>query len=230
MALIRGAYGGGQIKGSISGTTYQQGPYGTVARNRTVPVNPQTSRQSRARAALAYASNEWFNTLTAGQRAAWNQYGLDTPWLNKFGDTVQLPGRQHFLRRASLQYTILTVLGQPISIDAAAPSTPGLPAQMDITLGADVSDAEVTVEGLTPALASGETMVIEYAINVSPTKNYYTGPFQLTSALVGVQTPPVVLLASAVLTVGYQVVARVRWIDAAGRTSTASYARTTIVA
>lgn len=229
MALIRGAYGGGQIKGSVSGTTFQQGPYGTIARNRTVPVNPQSARQQRARNAMAYASNEWFNTLTAGQRAAWEQYAIDTPWINKFGDTVTLPGRQHYLRRATLQYSILSVLGQPIAIDADAPSEPGLPANMDLTLAAEATGGTVDVDALTPALVASEALIIEYAVNVSPARNYYTGPYQLTSALVGVQTPPVNLLTGSALTVGYQVRARARWIDDAGRTSGSSYAETIIV-
>jgi len=64
MAIVRGAFGGGQIKGSIAGNTFQQSPYGTVIRNRTVPVNPNTTFQVQVRTGFNSMSDYWQNTLT----------------------------------------------------------------------------------------------------------------------------------------------------------------------
>src|SRR3989304_3510336 len=98
MALIRGAFGGGQIKGSIAGVTFQQGPYGTVIRNRTVPVNPNSTFQVLIRSAFDNISTRWVTFLTNSQRDAWNAYAAQTPLPDRFGTPVATRGRQMYIR------------------------------------------------------------------------------------------------------------------------------------
>lgn len=228
MALVR-LFGGGQIKGSIGGTTYQQGPYGTVMRNRTVPVNPNTGRQVRVRTAMAFCSNEWLN-MSSGDRIGWESYAANTPWLNALGDTVILPARQHFLRRATLQYSILQLLAQPIVIDPAPPAAPGLPPTVALTVAADVSASTVIITAETPEPIATESLIVEWTENVPPTRNYYNGPFTRTFVEIGAPTLPTTIATGLTLLLGYQTILRTRYIDASGRTSTALINRTVNVA
>lgn len=227
MATFR-IFGGGQLIGSIGGTVYQRGRFGGVARNRSVPVNPATDRQERARIAMAYCSNEW-KLLTPAQRNAWESYAEVTAWLNRLGDTSYLTGLMQFMRRATFQYNALTVLGQPISIDRDAPTAPGLPAIPTGTINADVNGGVVEIDDMNITPAAGETIEAKWVFNVSPLKNYYKGPFKLTSYHVGVMTPPWQWATTAPLMEGWQVIAKLRWLDSEGRLSQEAITRTTIV-
>jgi hypothetical protein len=59
------------IRGSINGTVFAQNKSGAYARNRTVPVNPNTTNQQAVRIALGQAAMAW-KTLSAERRAAWD--------------------------------------------------------------------------------------------------------------------------------------------------------------
>ncbi len=98
MALVK--YGGGiiQMSGSIAGTTYARNRYGNYARAKTKPVNPNTDRQAVVRAAMAFLTDRWAQTLTALQRAAWNLYGSNVAMKNRLGEAVFLTGFNHYIR------------------------------------------------------------------------------------------------------------------------------------
>jgi len=97
MALIRYAEGQ-QRSGSIGGTVFSHNRFGQYIRARTVPVNPNTDRQAGIRNIARSIAIAWENTLTQGQRDAWDVYGGNVGWLNKLGDPVHLTGLNHFLR------------------------------------------------------------------------------------------------------------------------------------
>lgn len=220
---------GGQVIGSVGATVFQRGRFGAVARNRTVPVNPNSSRQVRARAAMAWCSDQWL-LMSPAQRAGWESYAEVTAWLNRLGDTSYLTGKMQFMRRGTFQYNMQAVLGLPISIDLDPPTAPGLPATPTAVIEAyaDTGTVQLASTNITPA--ADEILETLYTINLNPLKNYYKGPFQLTNFNVGVLTPPSVLLTGASLLTGYQVVAKLRWMDAYGRLSQADISRTSIVA
>jgi hypothetical protein len=134
MALVK--YGGGviQMSGSMAGNTYARNRFGNYVRARTKPINPNSSRQQAVRAAIAYLTDRWSNTLTAVQRAAWNQYGSNVAMKNKLGETVYLTGFNHYIRSNS----ILKVQG--ITLINAGPTVFELPAQ-DTTFAITASEA-----------------------------------------------------------------------------------------
>lgn len=88
--------------GSLGGTTYSRNRYGSYTRNRTVPVNPNSPLQARARAIFQTAVTAW-QTMTGIQRTAWNNWAAATPWLNKAGETVHLTGQVAFMRHYTAQ-------------------------------------------------------------------------------------------------------------------------------
>lgn len=227
MATFR-AWGGGQIIGAVGATVFQRGRFGAIMRNRTVPVNPASVRQERARQAMAYASNEWL-LMTPEQRAAWESYAEVTAWLNRLGDTSYLTGKMQFMRRATFEYNAQIVLSVPINIDRDAPTAPGLPPLPAGTINADVNGGLVEIADLNITPGAASYIESRFAINVNPLRNYYKGPFQLTSFNFGPITPPWVWINGAPLQVGYQVIAQLRWLDEYKRLSQTTFVRTTIV-
>lgn len=89
---------GMQISGSAGGTTWSHNRYGAYKRNRSVPVNPNTDRQVAVRNYVKALAIAWANTLTQGQRDAWDLYGSVVAWTNKLGQQVFLTGLNHYLR------------------------------------------------------------------------------------------------------------------------------------
>lgn len=90
-------FGGGvsELRGSIGGTTFSRNSSGAYARNRTKPVNPNTTKQSNMRALFATIAQSW-RTLTNSQRITWNSLAPTFPRVNRLGQTVPLTGFQLF--------------------------------------------------------------------------------------------------------------------------------------
>lgn len=97
MTLIRYAEGQ-QRSGSIGATVHSHNRFGQYIRSRSVPVNPNTTRQVAIRNATRSIAIAWQNTLTQAQRDAWNVYGANVSWTNKLGDAVNLTGLNHYIR------------------------------------------------------------------------------------------------------------------------------------
>lgn len=90
------------ISGSIGGTTFARNRGGSYARNRTVPINPSTSRQNAVRALMGNLAQVWTNTLNDVQRAAWELYAANVTVNNKLGEARNLTGQNMFIRANSL--------------------------------------------------------------------------------------------------------------------------------
>lgn len=89
--------------GSIGLQTYQQGRNGQTVRTRAIPVNPRTSAQRAARAALTVAAQAW-RTLTDAGRAAWEATASAVKSRPRLAQYGMLTGEQLFCRiNASLQ-------------------------------------------------------------------------------------------------------------------------------
>jgi len=195
MALIRGAYGGGQIKGSISGVTFQQSPYGTVARNRTIPVNPNSPAQVAIRAAMSTMSGRWSNILSNAQRAAWEAYAAATPVLNKFGDSILISGRQFFLRYNN---AITRLGGAPID---TAPATPGVAAEASLVLSASsIIGVNVVSSSIIPVGIGA--ILINTGIPVNFARNFYKAPFTQRSGITAATVFPLNIIPPAEVAVG----------------------------
>lgn len=101
MALIRSSTIS-SISGSIGGTTYARNRGGAYARNRTVPINPNSIAQTRARSSLGTFSGSWSSVLTSGQRAAWAAFAETQTVLNRLGESITLTGQQAYVRSNTL--------------------------------------------------------------------------------------------------------------------------------
>lgn len=185
------SFGGGVAdgRGSIGGVTFSRNRYGSYARKRVVPVNPNTSEQVRARSTFQAAVTAW-RQLTDAQRAAWANYAAQTPVQDKLGATIYLTGLQAFM---SVQGPARTYAAHDIGFVASIPKVPTVTGgiqQDDITSivsDGDISDAtlDITVTGPTTpgglqSANPGEYAILYLSRPVSNETNFFKGPWIYT--------------------------------------------------
>lgn len=134
MALFAPAGGVGAISGSVGGIVFSHNRFGQYIRLRSIPVNPNTNRQSAVRAAVGLLASAWINELSQAQRDVWEIYGANISRTNKVGGAIKLTGFNHFLR-SNVQ---AKVSGAIVVFDG--PANLSLPAQ-DPTIVATIDEA-----------------------------------------------------------------------------------------
>lgn len=96
MALVRFGQGVAEMRGSIGGTTFSRSRNGATARNRTVPVNPNTQAQADLRYLFSQVAAN-FSQLSATNKEQWDEYAsLLSFWTNRLGEPYTPSGRQVF--------------------------------------------------------------------------------------------------------------------------------------
>lgn len=96
MALIK-LPEGQQRSGKQGGMVWSKNRYGTYARDRAIPTNPNTSRQQTVRNAFKDLANRWWSTVTAEERAQWETYCEAVKYINRLGDSVVLTGMTMYI-------------------------------------------------------------------------------------------------------------------------------------
>lgn len=160
---------GGQMSGSVGGVTAGHNKGGQYLRNRSIPTNPNSTRQQAARSALGTASQRW-KTLTVSQRAAWEAYATQTPVNNRLGESITLSGIAMYVRTNSF----LLAAGSAVIDDA--PTTPG---QSNLGTVTDTAASEGS-ETITFTLEGGEALdpvIVQIGPPVSQGVNSFNGPY-----------------------------------------------------
>jgi hypothetical protein len=202
MALIKTGGGIAEIRGSIGGTTFSRGRYGAIARNRTVPVQPNTERQSIIRQQMGSIVQGWL-ALTDDQRANWQVYANQTPVINRLGETIYLSGQNHYVRSNMCR------MSANINEVVEAPTVFNLGAT-DPTLTVDAAEL---LDAVTPKLTVEFNEGLSWVIQVPGNKqaaaviyfgspqnasvSYYKGPWTIYNKIPaeiapGVQSPATV--------------------------------------
>lgn len=189
MALIK--FGGGitEMRGSIAGNTFSRNRYGAYVRAKTKPINPNTDLQQLARAAVSAMTTRWSQTLTAGQRAAWNLYGSSVVMTNKLGESINLSGFNHYIRsnvfRSSYNQTIIDEGPTTFEIPTADPlfSVTGDEASQQLTVAFDDTLAWDNEDEGFLAYYQGSPQNAQ--------RNFFGGPWRFLSFTAGVTGVPV---------------------------------------
>lgn len=85
----------GQLSKSQGSTTASHNRFGSYFRNRVVPVNPQTAKQTTQRNDLQELSQQ-YRQLTEAQRLGWAALGLNMVRLDSQGQAYTLTGLQAY--------------------------------------------------------------------------------------------------------------------------------------
>lgn len=181
---------GADMSGSLAGVTASRNRYGQYFREKVVPVNPNTTRQQAVRSYFATAINGW-TALSAANRALWNDYAANTPFVDGLGNQKFVTGQNMYCRCNTLRAQIGEALvsagpttfnfGNPVT--NLKPTTDGTP---DGVIGVVASALSTSVDIMGGASADGDiAMYIGNPIN--PSRSFYKGPYQLaaTSATTG---------------------------------------------
>jgi len=181
-----------QASGSVGGLTYSHNRFGMYTRARTVPVNPNSSRQQAMRMYLDSVVTYWTETLTEAERESWRVYAANVPVVNKLGDTVNLTGQQQFIRSG----VPWLLAGKDLADIATAPTTfdTGDPGNLTFTIiTAATNVAIITVTGAPAWAADDDAGLLAFFGNPqNPSVSFYKSPFRFGGFVPGDSGTPVV--------------------------------------
>jgi hypothetical protein len=175
MALVK--YGAivAEIRGKESGVVFSRNAYGAYVRNKTSPINPQTSFQQQQRAYMGAVAQQW-SGLTEGQKAAWGLLGEQVVRTNRLGDQTQYTGFNLFMRcnrnRSILGLAIIT---EPVT----PPALPALQLDRPTIQGTDGGISVFTI-GFTPTpIGEGIQLVVDATPPVLTGRRFFKNMFRL---------------------------------------------------
>lgn len=167
------------MRNKLNGSVASRNRYGNYWRNKTTPINRQTSYQVAVRAQFAANSSAW-RSLTPAEREAWRAAAPDFPFTDVFGDQLFLSGNSLYLKlNQNLQNMGASTIDNP-----PQPVTVENPDFTDLT--ASTSAVAVTVAA--PTSANGVLMVYA-AANVSPGKSFVKNLYKYIGTITGGATP-----------------------------------------
>ena len=179
----------GQASGSLRSSTYSHNRYGAYIRNRAIPTNPNSARQSTVRTLMQVLAALWGGTLTPEQRADWTAYGANVPVINRLGESINLTGLNMYIR--SNLPRIVAGLDR-VDDGPAIFSLPETDGTVAFSYTAD--DQQISVvfdDGMDWCDVTGSALLIYTGIPVNPTRNFFNGPFRFADSIDGNSvTPP----------------------------------------
>jgi hypothetical protein len=213
--------GSASASGSAGGITVARNRYGFYQKAKTTPVNPRTSLQSAVRSTFAQLCAAW-SSLTAAQRAAWEEYSNATPRNDVFGNSQVVGGRAVFIGNNSIrvQSGLAVISAGPVIL-----TMPGLTAPvLTVTAGDPVSVAFTAGDEWTMPTGGGLSLFLVGP--KSPTTNYCKGPYRFAGKIASGSTSPAspqTIASPFVYAAGQKVFYRMVAMTADGRISSPSY-------
>jgi len=163
-------------------------------RARTIPVNPQTSRQVIIRNLMASFSAKWTDTLTQAQRDLWDVYAQTVLVTNRLGDQVQISGQNHYCRanvsRAQANEELALT---PALSEISVPGTTLLLPSLGMVSGdVDATGQDVVFDDTPAWVDNAENALLIYSGKPRTVgRKYFRGPYRLVGIIRGdVTTPP----------------------------------------
>lgn len=210
--------------GSLDGTVFSHNSSGRYVRNRTIPTNPNTSRQSTIRTAFGNSAIAWGTFLTDDQRAAWEVYAKNVPSLNRIGDEIFPSGFNHFVRSSTprLQAGLLPIGPGPTEL-TLEPRDP----QFDFSVLHGPQFMTVNFDDSADWVSEDDAaMMVGMGIPRPPAHNFFGGPWRFAGVILGDSgtppTSPQTLSTPYVIGADQKVWGRARITRADGRLSTFS--------
>lgn len=169
-----------EIRGSQGGTVFSRNRHGQYTRQRSVPINPQSTAQMAARARLSALTVYWRDTLTPAERLVWETYANATNWINGVGEVTHLTGLNMFLRSAAIALQV----GAHAYI--VGPSIPGIPSQeTNWTPTAAIATQLISIA----FTFNPNVQDKDYAYYAGPPVNsshlFFAGPWRYIGAIIG---------------------------------------------
>ena len=177
-----------QASGSVAGLTFAHCRAGMTVRSRSTPTNPDTARQRVIKHALARLSPHWGQSLTQGERDAWNLYGANVVMTNALGQAFNLTGQNHFLRAniPRIQSAIPVLETAPGVFDMGTFTLPFFLDANEVPqrfrLGIDPTDDW--------ANGVGGYLLVYMGRPANPGRAFFAGPYRFIRSVPGAPAPP----------------------------------------
>jgi len=207
-----------QASGSTGGLVASHNRGGMYFRARSIPVNPGSAQQQTVRSAMTALVTAWGQTLTQGQRDAWEVYATNVPVVNAVGDTIQLSGINMYCRSnvSRLQIGVNPVNDGPTIFDTGS-FTP-------VTFTADpvTPQYQITIDNTDAWANTDDSFMLIYGSRPqNPGINYFKGPYRKVDGVSGSLASPPVNAQTATpafpFTTGNKVFLQIRVTNADGR-------------
>lgn len=171
-----------KIRGSVGGLTYSANQYyQIIMKARTSPVQPNTTLQQQARAAIVSAASAW-TQMTDAQREQWKIYALNLRWPDPLG-THKCPGRQAFMAGRSIQqYVLATGLAIPNYVVDGPGFFDGFLLPQSVTVGNPVGPGTGIGVSVSADFTDDTLALIEISPAMGPTRLRYKGPWDTHSS------------------------------------------------
>ena len=208
------------ISGSIGGMTGSHNKGGLYFRARSVPVNPNTPAQQSVRSIMGNLSVFWNGSLTQAQRDAWDVYAENVTLIDVLGEARTVTGLNHFIRSnvPRVQAGLPRVEDGPTIFNLGFFSDPVITfidAGDLLNVAFDVNDTWANEDDSSAILLGSRP--------VSPSINYFKGPYRLAGTIDGdgitPPTSPASIANEFTFSVGQSVFAQFRVSRADGRLS-----------
>jgi hypothetical protein len=147
------------MRNKLNGSVLSKNRAGSYVRNKTTPVNPQTSFQQAQRQRLGSLSTGW-GGLTQAQRQSWLSATSSFPYTDIFGDKKELDGKSLYIK---LNSNLENVGSAQIDV---APASVGIPV-FGVT-GALVTPGGISADSFTVDVSSA-TVPAGFALAVYAT-------------------------------------------------------------
>lgn len=210
---------GQQRSGSIGGTVWSHNRSGVYIRSRSIPVNPNTSRQVAVRNAVRAIAIAWDLTLTQAQRNAWDVYASNVDWTNKLGQSINLTGLNHYIRSNTprVMNALARVDAAPVIFDLAAAELVLAVSASEATQNLDVS-FDVAADWATEV---GAFQFVSMGIPQNGGIKFFGGPYRQSGTIAGEAVPvsPAVQSAPFPFAAGQRIWVRTRISRLDGRLS-----------
>lgn len=202
----------GELAGSIGGNTFSRNKGGQYVRQRSIPTQPDSARQSKVRGILSQLSRGWSNTLTQAQRDQWVTWAQTHPVLDTFGNAVLLTGHQAYI---GLNARL---------VDAGATATTTPPSSLGpssfTTMSATFASASVTATiTFAPAIAATERVMVRCTGPVSPGSRPNIRQTKLAGYSAVAATSPLAIALPSAPQTSREIAVYVAKMDAAGQLS-----------
>ena len=176
-----------EARGKLNGMVFSRNRYASIIRNKTSPVNRDTTAQALQRSNFA-ALSAGFRALTPSQIAAWNAAAENWKRNNVFGQQYTQSGLNLYV---GLNTNIVNVAGTIIS-------EPPTPEDMPV-LDATALTVTTTTMSLTLSVSSipaGHSLIIQATQSVSAGRNFLKNLYRTISVQAAAASSPIDLFST----------------------------------
>ncbi len=213
-----------QASGSLDGTVFSHNSSGRYVRNRTIPTNPQSTRQNAIRGLFGAISGVWGSVLSQAERHSWDVYARNITFTNRVGDAIFLSAFNHFCRSAVPRAQAGLPTGPSGPTELTLPTRdPALSAFFRFNTDLINVQFDDTLDWVSE---DGAGLLVAMGLPQPPSRNFFATPYRFAGVIQGDSgtppTSPQTLAAPFVLGAGQRVWMRARITRADGRLSTFS--------